>query len=170
MSIYPKGIDPTSLTYVWEFAALDIPVPTDLESREDQNEWCAYLECLSPAQKLRKFGQALDTLHAMHDKAPSPELRSDDEKKALHSAWYASSISGHLLHKNFHFDTEKMYKTGGHGSDILNRIDSILDFLKSVNSPDMKIWEGRFARHQKVDKNVFKDWPKVKTSGGPSIF
>ncbi len=168
MSIYPEGTDPSSLIYTWEIAALDIPVPADLESRDDQKEWLNYLDCLSPAQKLRKFGQALDGLHATHDVSPAPDLRSDEQKKALHSAWYAVSIAGHALHKNFDFQTEERTLKGGHRSNVLNQLDCILDFLRSVNSSDTKTWEARFERHKNVDKNVFNDWPKNKAAG-PSV-
>lgn len=153
MSIYPNG-KPANLRYKWEVAALDVPVPATLINKADVEEWKNYVDCLSPAQKLRKFGQALDQLHSLLTQAEkSPP--SDQEKADVFSKWYAASVVSVGLAGHLQYTVEAFHKnTGEITSDIDYTLFVLLDFLKEANSTDIKIWEDRRARYRAVNEEV----------------
>ena len=172
MSIYPGG-RPSGLIYKFDIAAIDLPIPADLTDRKDQQEWSSYCDCLSPGQRIRKFGQALDEFHALLDKAPDPMKLTEEEQAVVYSKWMAASILNVSL-GSLQFETEKTYRDPRFiKSDIDKGLFCLNDFLKSVNSPDLQKWEDRRARHNQItDKeihpllNKFSNWSAKKLSKG----
>lgn len=150
MSIYPNGKKPEGLIYKWDIAALNLPVPDDLTGQEDANEWHYYVQNLRPAQQVRVFGQALDQFHALLGDTKDLLKRPENEQAALYSKWRAASSAGHATSQSFHFETEETYRDNRKlfRSDIDRQIYNIVDFLKSVNSPDAAAWEKRGERHK----------------------
>jgi hypothetical protein len=155
MSIYPSEIEKKmeGLSWKWELAAFDVPVPSDLIKQEDGGQWSRYLDCLSPAQQLRKFGQALDQLHALLENVTDPQALTEKDQIAIYSKWQAASYANVAIQGRFQFamdDSSRKFK-----SDIERGTFFITDFLKSVSSPDVKLWEDRQAKHNNINKAVF---------------
>jgi hypothetical protein len=147
MSIYPEGMKADGLMYKFEIAALDVPVPDDLTDRADAQEWHSYCDCLSPAQRLRKFGQALDAFHGLMAKTAEPLTLPEAEQIVLYSKWKAASILNAVLSQNVNFDTKETYRGDLIKSDIDRGLYCVTDLLRSVNSSEAKLWEDRRARH-----------------------
>jgi hypothetical protein len=150
MSIYPGG-KPSHLRYKFDIAAIDLPIPSDL-GRDDAQEWQSYCDCLSPAQRIRKFGQALDEFHTLMDKAgPNPLKIPEDDQAVLYSKWLAATILNVELSKGFNFDTERSYRDPSFiKSDIDKGLFCLTDLLKGVNSSDLTIWEDRRKKHNQI--------------------
>lgn len=149
MTIYPYG-RPSGLNRKWQIAAIDLPVPDRLIEDEDKNEWASYLECLSPAQQLRKVAQAADQFVALLDKAPADlTLLSEREQILVFSKWMALTYAGNTVGKRLQFSEGEGKKSKEYPTDMDCNFSQIIDFLKSVNSPDVKEWEKRRAGHHK---------------------
>ena len=172
MSIYPGGVNPDRLMYKFEVAAIDLPIPSDLTDRKDAQEWSSYANALSPAQRLRKFGQALDEFHALLDTAPGgdPRALQEDQQITLYSKWLAAGTLNVELLRGIDFDTEETYRGHVITSDIGKGLFCIIDLLKSVQSPDVSKWEARNTRHEAVSSdrggerkflNFLGDFPRL---------
>lgn len=155
MSIYPEGVDPRGLIYKFDVAALNLPIPDDLTDRKDAEAWRNYADCLSPAQQIRNFAEALDQLHALAPAGRDLRAAPEAEQAKAYSKWMAASCVMAALHDKFHFETEETYNNPRkfYKSDIERTVYNIVDFLKSVNSPDVQAWEDRQARHRAVDRD-----------------
>lgn len=156
MSIYPGGKRPEKLRFTFDIAALDLPIPSDL-GYDDAKEWQSYCSCLSPAQRIRKFGEALDEFHAMMAKAgPDPLKIPEDDQAVLYSKWLAATILNCELSKGIHFETERTYRDQSFiKSDIDKGLFCLTDLLQGVHSADLKTWEDRRKRHNEItDQNI----------------
>lgn len=146
MTIYPYG-KKQGLVFKWDIAAYDLPVPNRLIENEDTNEWSQYLDCLSPAQQLRKTAQATDQWLTLLDKAPKdPALLSEREQILLFSNWMGTTVAAVSVAKRLDFSLGE----GRRQTEFLTDLDrcyfGIIDLLKAVNSPDVKAWEKRRER------------------------
>jgi hypothetical protein len=149
MTIYPYG-RPPGLNRKWQIAAIDLPVPDRLIEDEDKNEWSSYLDCLSPAQQLRKTAQATDQFIGLLDKAPADlNLLSEREKILVFSKWVAMTYAANTLGKRLQFAEGEGKKSKEYPTDMDCNFSQIIDFLTSVNSPDVKAWEKRREGHHK---------------------
>ncbi|MDP2206548.1 MAG: hypothetical protein Q8K65_09605 [Alphaproteobacteria bacterium] len=155
MSIYPKNVDTSRLMYKFDIAALNLPIPDDLTDRRDAEAWRNYVDCLSPAQQIRNFAEALDQFHALAPAGRDLRTASEDEQSKAYSKWMAASCLTAALHGKFHFETEETYRNPDkfYKSDIEQVVHNIVDFLKAVNSPDVQAWEDRRACHRAVDND-----------------
>ncbi len=146
MTIYPYGRH--NLSRKWDIAAIDLPVPNRLIEDEDKNEWASYLDCLSPAQQLRKVAQATDQFLELLDKAPKDlTLLSEREQVLVFSKWMAMTYAANTLGKRLQFCEGEGKKSKEYPTDMDCNFSQLIDFLKSVNSPDVKAWEKRRERH-----------------------
>lgn len=152
MSIYPDGKRPPNLRYVWDVAAQNLPIPSDLRSREDQNEWQGYIKSMSPEKQLRYFAKALDEFHGLVKGVTDPFTLSEDKQLEAYSKWEAASIANGAVSSRFTFQTEEKYSGRMFRSDIEEGIYNIVDFLKAVNSPEAAVWEQRRLEHKALDK------------------
>ena len=73
-----------TLKRTWDYAALDLPVPDKLEGN-DRDEWNSYSKYLSPSDKIRKFGQALDQLLAVTSNMTGPGSPSEADLTKFHA-------------------------------------------------------------------------------------
>lgn len=165
MTIYPYG-RPQGLNRKWQIAAIDLPVPNRLIEDEDKNEWISYLDCLSPAQQLRKTAQATDQFIALLDKAP-PDLTllSEREQILVFSKWLAMTCAANTLGKRLQFAEGEGKKSKEYPTDMDCNFSWIIDFLKSVNSPDVKAWEKRREGHHKYSNEGDTPFSKLLDHG-----
>lgn len=151
MSIYPDGTT-KFLMRKWELAAVDVSIPDNLVDPVHAGEWDNYLACLSPVQLLRKLGQALDQFHYILDRTPDLLALPEKEQVVLYSKWCAAEAiaAGKSL-----FSFSPKGGTDQFTSDIDMQLFFVIDFLKGVHSPDVKLWEARRERHNQIDHGVF---------------
>lgn len=146
MTIYPYG-KKKGLVFKWDIAAYDLPVPNRMIEDEDTKEWASYLDCLSPAQQLRKTAQATDQWLTLLDKAPKdPALLSEREQILLFSNWMGTTIAAVSVAKRLDFSVGEGRRQTEFPTDLDRYYFGIIDFLKGVNSPDVKAWEQRRER------------------------
>jgi hypothetical protein len=158
MTIDPQG-KIKNLTYTFEVAAVDLPVPERLLDRQDQQEWASYIECLTPAGQLRKFAQAVDQFHALLY-STDPSSLPEDTQKELFSKWQAASIIHASIAKRLQFGIDETAENGARPftSDLERGMHYVIDFLKGVNSPDVPAWEDRHARQRAITRPPFRDF------------
>ena len=140
-----------NISWAWERAALDVSIPSRLIERQAQSEWRNYLECLSPAQQLRKLGQALDQFLELMKKVTDPlELPENDQIK-LYSKWEAANIAAVIITKRLAFASPEEYTCK---SDMDRYLFSVVNLMKGVNSADASKWEDRRAQYNEINKDV----------------
>jgi hypothetical protein len=164
--------------YTWEIAAQDVPVPSRSMTDEEVNEWTRYIGSLSPADQMRKFGQALDQLYAMVEKSGNDPLAlSEKDQSALIAKDDAAGITAVNGPNWFYHYFSSPKEAEKRSSDIERTIISIANFLKSVSSPEAKTWEDRLVRQPKIetfmdpiDQKQEDKWMKAtSTPNGPGI-
>ena len=159
MSIYPGG-KPKSLTRKWQIAAYDLPVPDRLIENEDTQEWRSYLGCLSPAQQLGKFGEAIDQFHALIAITADPMTLPESGQIRLYSKWAAATEAGVALGTRLQFFAAENGRPRGFDSDLEEYIFFAQDFLEGAKSPEAPKWEKRGAAHKAIDEHL--DTPFLK--------
>ncbi|MEZ0262484.1 MAG: hypothetical protein ACAH80_15880 [Alphaproteobacteria bacterium] len=165
MTIYPYG-KPKNLSMKWQYAAIDLPVPDRLIEDEDKREWSSYLDCLSPAQQLRKAAQATDQFIALLDKAPADlTLLSEREQILVFSKWMAMTFAANMVSTRLQFCEGEGRKSKEYPTDMDCNFSRIIDFLSSVNSPDVKEWEKRRERHHFYSNEEDTPFSKLLTHG-----
>lgn len=143
MTIYPYG-RPAGISRHWQIAAIDLPIPNRLVEDEDKHEWINYLDCLSPAQQMRKAAQAADQFLALLEKSPADlALLSEREQILVYSKWTAMSYASNMLAKRLLFAEGEGKKSKEYPTDMDRNISQLIDFMNAVNSPDVKDWEKR---------------------------
>ncbi|MCE9508508.1 MAG: hypothetical protein K8R48_09405 [Alphaproteobacteria bacterium] len=161
----------SKLRYVWDFAALDLPVPDKLEG-DDKIEWNSYSKYLSPSDKIRKFGQALDQLLAVASNMTGPGSPSEADLTKFYAKWEASMILGSHVGTAFNHQTEKL-RYDHFKSDIDYSLFWLVEFLKNVNSADTKTWQDRHQKYltmsDSIHDNVSKYYSAQNKSNGPKI-
>lgn len=180
MTIYPNGA-PKGLVYKWDIAAIDVPVPDDLMSEDHRTEWRTYLECLSPAQLVKKFAASLDQFHDAFFAAGDLDNLNDQETEKLISKWAATQIASAVVYNRLNFmpSKEEVENNGRkfYLSDTERSIFFVAHFLGAVSSPEVPSWAARRAFHRQATTEQFSrilhewlygDKKKGPSSGGPS--
>ena len=171
MTIYSRG-KPDALWYKWQIAALEVPVPDRLIENEDIEEWRQYLDCLSPAQQVRKLGQALDEFLDMFEKNPEPLKLPEKDQIFLYSKWASATETAVVVANRLMFSAGEGEDERRFTSDIGRYLFMLTDFLEGVNSHDLPAWRRRQERHEQLTaqfRTPFGDFLKAAIYGFASI-
>jgi len=151
MSIYPGGKRPEGLNRVWDIAAQNLPIPDDLRSRQDQQEWQNYIKSMPPVKQLAYFAQALDQFHGLLKGVTDPFTLPEETQLLAYSKWEAATAANSAIFPRFDFMSKEKRQDNMFRSDIEEGIYNIVEFLKGVNSPEAAVWEQRRVEHKALD-------------------
>ena len=154
MSILPQGI-----TWTFEVAALDIPVPDDLMDDKDMQEWTGYLESQPVDRLLEKFAVSVDQL--LETAALTTDLAAlcEEQQEYFYSKWASAIAAGTCLRKRLghpvSFEDQRKFKT-----DLGMNISTVIDGLRRLGSEKLPLWEARLSEVGKFehDKDGNLDW------------
>lgn len=146
MSILPQDI-----TWTFEVAAIDIPVPDDLMDEKDVREWTGYLESQPVDRLLEKCAVSVDQLLETASLTTDLLALCEEQQDYFYTKWISAIAAGTCLQKRLghplSFEDRKKFKT-----ELGLSAATIVDGLRRLESERLDDWVVRAAAVEEFEK------------------